>query len=188
LKKVGILIEIIVIIVVVYFQPVLFPSAQKEVKYNGKMDQTHKMLRSDNLPTSGCAAYIGKVVKQDIALVKLEKSGLVKVQKDDKGRAREISVREEAVDVRPFKFHEPLASISNNVIFVTNFHIKSNKASRSFELDDTQLNLTPLVRFTNNTYAVLHFSPNSGLLEEIVYMTSAAVLDDDTFDDSLTTK
>jgi hypothetical protein len=163
-----------IVFIFVYAQPILFPStlqSRKPAKYPA--DTTRPMWKSNHLPVSGFAAYIGRPAS---ALPKnLATSSGVQVDKVGKKIVR-VRVTSAKTDTAPFKIGERFSSISGNMLFVTVFLIQDKNVRQRVELTDAQLNYSPLVRFVNDSYAILSVSKASGRLTQIDYVSGQQVL------------
>lgn len=81
----------------------------------------------------------------------------------------------EDLNVVPFEIGQPLEEIFNTQYIDSNIDINYNGNSYRFELNDTDINLRPLVQL-GDVYAQLYFDKSTGILSSVRFMDAATLL------------
>ena len=75
----------------------------------------------------------------------------------------------ENVDVTPFKLGQPIEEIFNSQVIATNIDIDINGNSYRFELNDTDLNIRPLIKL-GDIFAQLYIDKFTGSLSSVRFL------------------
>lgn len=81
----------------------------------------------------------------------------------------------EKLNVAPFKIGQPIEEIFNTQYIDTNVNIKLNGNSYRFELNDTDLNLRPLIQL-GNIYVQLYFDKFTGKLSSLRFLDARTLI------------
>ncbi|MEH7107990.1 CAP domain-containing protein [Bacillus sp. JJ1764] len=86
-----------------------------------------------------------------------------------------IFVLGESLDVTPFEIGQPMEEIFNTAFFDTNIKIDLNGNSYRFELNDTDLNLRPLIQL-GDVYAQLYIDKFTGNLSSVRFLDAETII------------
>jgi uncharacterized protein YkwD len=81
----------------------------------------------------------------------------------------------ETLDVAPFEIGQPVEEIFNTLFFDTNINLEINGNSYRFELNDTDLNLRPIVQL-GNIYVQLYIDKFSGNLSSVRFLDAETLV------------
>ncbi|AZU61400.1 CAP domain-containing protein [Neobacillus mesonae] len=81
----------------------------------------------------------------------------------------------ENLDVAPFEIGQPVEEIFNTQYIDTNINIEINNNSYRFELNDTDLNLRPIVQL-GNIYAQLYIDKFTGVLSSVRFLNAETLI------------
>lgn len=81
----------------------------------------------------------------------------------------------EKLNVTPFKIGQPIEEIFNTQYIDTNVDINLGKSSYRFELNDTDLNLRPLIQL-GDIYAQLYFDKFTGKLSSLRFLDAKTLI------------
>lgn len=86
-----------------------------------------------------------------------------------------IYVMGKDVNVTPFKIGQPIEKIFSTVFIETNINIDLDNSSYQFELNDTDVNMRPLIQF-NDIFAELYFDKFTGKLSSVRFLDSPTLI------------
>jgi len=81
----------------------------------------------------------------------------------------------ETLDVSPYEIGQPVEEIFNTQFFDTNINLEVNGNSYRFELNDTDLNLRPMVKI-GDIYAQLYIDKFTGNLSSVRFMSAETLI------------
>lgn len=81
----------------------------------------------------------------------------------------------ESLNVAPFEIGQPVEEIFNTQFFDTNINLKVNGSTYRFELNDTDLNLRPMVRM-GNIYVQLYIDKFTGNLSSVRFLDAETLV------------
>ncbi|MCM3568779.1 CAP domain-containing protein [Neobacillus mesonae] len=93
----------------------------------------------------------------------------------EKNRVVTIFALGENLDVAPFEIGQPVEEIFNTQYIDTNINIDFNHSSYRFELNDTDLNLRPIVQL-GNIYVQLYIDKFTGILSSIRFLNAETMI------------
>jgi uncharacterized protein YkwD len=93
----------------------------------------------------------------------------------EKNRVVTIFVMGENLDIAPFEIGQPVEEIFNTQYIDTNVNINMNGNSYHFELNDTDLNLRPIVQL-GNVYVQLYIDRFTGTLSGVRFLNVETLL------------
>lgn len=79
------------------------------------------------------------------------------------------------LDVAPFKIGQSIEEIFSTVFIETNIHIELENSSYRFELNDTDVNMRPLIQL-DDIFAVLYFDKFTGSLSSIRFLDATTLI------------
>lgn len=79
------------------------------------------------------------------------------------------------IDVSPFKIGQPIEDIFSTVFIETNIDIELDNSTYQFELNDTDVNMRPLIKL-EDIYAELYFDKFTGTLSSIRFLDSRTLI------------
>jgi uncharacterized protein YkwD len=79
------------------------------------------------------------------------------------------------IDVSPFKIGQPIEEIFSTVFIETNIDIELDNSTYQFELNDTDVNMRPLIKL-EDIYAELYFDKFTGTLSSIRFLDSRTLI------------
>ncbi|MHC0037294.1 CAP domain-containing protein [Pseudoneobacillus sp. C159] len=79
------------------------------------------------------------------------------------------------IDISPFKIGQPIEEIFSTVFIETEIDIELDDSSYRFELNDTDVNMRPLIQF-ENIFAELYFDKFSGTLSSIRFLDAESLI------------
>jgi len=81
----------------------------------------------------------------------------------------------ETLDVSPFEIGQPVEEIFNTQFFDTNFNLEVNGNSYRFELNDTDLNIRPMVKI-GDIYVQLYIDKFTGNLSSVRFLSAETLI------------
>ncbi|GHI01279.1 putative membrane protein YlbC [Neobacillus kokaensis] len=93
----------------------------------------------------------------------------------EKNRVVTLFALGEKLDVAPFEIGQPVEEIFNTQYIDTNINIDLNGNSYRFELNDTDLNLSPIVQL-GNIYAQLYIDKFKGVLSSVRFLDAETLI------------
>lgn len=93
----------------------------------------------------------------------------------EKGKVVTIYVMGQDVDVAPFNIGQSIEKIFSTMFIETNIKIDLDNSSYHFELNDTEVNLRPLIQL-DNIYAILYFDKFTGTLSSVRFIDSPTLI------------
>lgn len=93
----------------------------------------------------------------------------------ENGKVVTIYAIGEDMDVSPFKIGQSIEEIFSTVFIETNINIDLEDGSYQFELNDTDVNMRPLIKL-GNIFAILYFDKFTGTLSSIRFIDSITLI------------
>jgi uncharacterized protein YkwD len=93
----------------------------------------------------------------------------------ENGRVVTIYAIGEELDVAPFKVGQSIEEIFSTVFIETNINIELKQGTYQFELNDTDVNMRPLVQL-GDIFAILYFDKFTGTLSSIRFLDSVTLI------------
>jgi uncharacterized protein YkwD len=93
----------------------------------------------------------------------------------ENGKVVTIYVIGKDIDVSPFKIGQPIEEIFSTVFIETNIDIELENSTYQFELNDTDVNMRPLIKL-EDIYAELYFDKFTGTLSSIRFLDSRTLI------------
>jgi hypothetical protein len=167
LKRISLFISaFLTFLLIAYLSPILNTTRTKETTNSSYQDQTHEMYDSKNFPIMGGAKYINMKSFPKASWVK----DLTSVIQDEKGNIVQFTVTQKNGPLQPFQLGKTLSELAENIVFQNKFTYKIEQTKYTVELDDLQLNYSPLIKFGDDVFAILHINHETGKLEAVTYL------------------
>lgn len=187
----------VLVLAVLYMEPVFFPPASQSsvTENNQKPREKISSLSYDEIPAAGLSAFINKSedsIKESLGEpVSTQNTGLGYMTNIYEDKVRELFIEANVKDnivqsikvagkstdkIAPFHFGMSLTELTDITTLFPNFSFDYNDAKVDIELSEEDMNYRPLIAFDNDTFAILFFGQENNELYAVDYVNEDALL------------
>lgn len=191
------LVIFVMVLIGAYMQAVWFPKTNPKIaisKSNNYLAMDSGTPHSE-IDASGMAAYIGKSQKevqtkfgatQYVSVASTGEKVLTYTDKHAESHYFQVFLKNDRVSsifvlgkkdpITPFKIGMKLSDVGDFSTINPDFSFDIAQQVYQFELTEEEMNYTPLIAFTNQSFALLYFGHNKGELQAIRYVDKQSLL------------
>jgi hypothetical protein len=168
-----------IFVVIAYAKPVIEnQQVPIRITQNTTDDALIKQYKSSNLPENEFSRLIGKKLTSEINQ-KYQKKKIQLIADDN--AINQIVITKNDKELFPLAIGQTLTNLSKQIEFQTHIEFSVKGKNYFIDLTDIELNYFPIVKYSNQVFAILTFDKNDGKLLQIRFLNADTLFEQSSY-------